>query len=300
MTLASVLILRGGALGDFLITLPLLKALRQRWPGARIELAGNSRAAELAVLDGTLDAAHDQSEARWSQLYRDAPLAAPFRAWLESFDLVLNYWPDPDGDLARHFPLNPGQLYLAGSPAVATRPACAHFFAPLAAYELPSPRPARLTLPPYLFDEAAARLPPDDTRIALHPGSGSPLKNWPSERWRQLVNQLAPSPVLIVLGAAEQAVYEEMRALASARIQVLDNWPLPVLAAALARCRLFVGHDTGIGHLAAAVGTPCLLLFGPTDPAVWAPPGGHVTVLQDGPALADLPVERVAAHVRSL
>ncbi len=298
MNPTSLLILRGGALGDFLITLPLLKALRERWPGARIELAGNPRAAELAVLDGTLDAAHDQVEARWSQLYRNAPLAASFRAWLESFDLVLSFWPDPDGDLARHFPLNPGQLYIAGSPVVTTRPACAHFFAPLGGINLPAPRPARLTLPPYLANEVTSRLADDPSRIAIHPGSGSARKNWPAGQWRELIGLLSPHSVLIILGDAEQAIRQEMLAQASERIHILDNWPLPVLAAALARCRLFIGHDTGIGHLAAAVGTPCLLLFGPTDPAVWAPPGKHVTVLQGDPDLAGITAGRVAALVR--
>jgi ADP-heptose:LPS heptosyltransferase len=50
------------------------------------------------------------------------------------------------------------------------------------------------------------------------------------------------------------------------------------LARWLAQARLFVGNDSGITHLAAAVGTPVLALFGPTDPAVWAPRGPHVQV----------------------
>ena len=57
------------------------------------------------------------------------------------------------------------------------------------------------------------------------------------------------------------------------------NLPLPTLAALLARCAAYFGHDTGISHIAAAAGTPSTLLFGPTDPATWAPQGAHVRVI---------------------
>src|SRR5262245_21453096 len=95
----SILVLRGGALGDFIVTLPALRLLRERWPDARLELAGNATAAELARARGWLDAVHSQHEARWSGLFGDAALAPAFADWLARFDLVVNYWPDPDGRL---------------------------------------------------------------------------------------------------------------------------------------------------------------------------------------------------------
>src|SRR5438876_493512 len=91
----SILVLRGGALGDFIVTLPALLLLRKRWPKARIELAGNATAAQLARSRGWLDAAHSQHEARWSGLFGDSPLDVVFADWLAGFDLIVNYWPDP-------------------------------------------------------------------------------------------------------------------------------------------------------------------------------------------------------------
>jgi len=294
----SILILRGGALGDFLVTLPLLKALRRRWPESRIELVGNRSAAELAVLDGCLDAAHGQEEARWARFYSSEELDGPFRSWLETFDLVLGYWPDPAGELARHFPLRVGQRFVVGGAAVESRPAAAHFFLTLDSLELPAPEfSARLNLPAALQEEAERRLPFALDRIALHPGSGAARKNWPLERWEALVAALSPSPLLLILGEADASAAARFRALDEPRIQKAEQWPLPPLAAALAQCRLFVGHDTGIAHLAAAVGTPCLLLFGPTDPAVWAPPGAHIRVLRHGERLEDLSVDAVRSIV---
>jgi ADP-heptose:LPS heptosyltransferase len=94
--------------------------------------------------------------------------------------------------------------------------------------------------------------PQPRTRLALHPYSGSPSKNWPLDRYEAL-----------------------------ARLHPFD-WchdrfsDLGDLAEWLAGARLYVGNDSGITHLAAAVGTPVLALFGPTDPAVWAPRQAHV------------------------
>jgi heptosyltransferase-2 len=71
--------------------------------------------------------------------------------------------------------------------------------------------------------------------------------------------------------------------------------PLPELAAILQRVRLFLGHDSGISHIAAAAGAPSLLLFGPTDPDVWGPLSGQVRIVRaPGGVLAQLPLETVA------
>ena len=69
----KILVLRGGALGDFIVTLPALALLRRRWPESRIELAGNAVAAEIGRREGLLDAVHSQHEARWSGLYGSGP-----------------------------------------------------------------------------------------------------------------------------------------------------------------------------------------------------------------------------------
>jgi ADP-heptose:LPS heptosyltransferase len=63
-------------------------------------------------------------------------------------------------------------------------------------------------------------------------------------------------------------------------VLVAREWPVRVLAAALAEAGLFLGNDSGVSHLAAAVGTPTVALFGPTDPTVWSPIGPRVTVVR--------------------
>ncbi|MFA5057769.1 MAG: hypothetical protein WC485_06615, partial [Opitutaceae bacterium] len=144
-----ILVLRGGAIGDFLVTLPALGLLRSQWPRAQIELVGNARAAGLGLRGGYLDAVHSQHEARWSALFGVAPLPAALSAWLAEFDLVLNYWPDPDGTLARRFPVRAGQQYLSAPAAPVLAPAARHFCEPLRALGLSTgDYRARLDHPP--------------------------------------------------------------------------------------------------------------------------------------------------------
>ena len=59
----------------------------------------------------------------------------------------------------------------------------------------------------------------------------------------------------------------------------MDQLPLPILAAIIKRSDLFVGNDSGITHLAAAIGTPTISIFGPTDPRMWGPRGEQVKIL---------------------
>jgi heptosyltransferase-2 len=82
-------------------------------------------------------------------------------------------------------------------------------------------------------------------------------------------------------------------------LHTASDLPLPALAAILQRARLFLGHDSGISHIAAAAGAPTLLLFGPTDPDIWAPLTGQVRIIRpQGEDLTQLPLEPVAQALR--
>jgi heptosyltransferase III len=103
----------------------------------------------------------------------------------------------------------------------------------------------------------------------IHPFSGSARKNWPLNRFRELAGRLA-LPVRWCAGP-EEAMEDAVR---------FEN--LYDLACWIASARVYIGNDSGITHLAAAVGTPVVAIFGPTDPAVWAPRGARVSVVSGG------------------
>ena len=287
-----ILVLRGGALGDFIVTLPALAALRQHAPAARIELAGNASAAALAVARGLIDAVHSQHEARWAALYERAPLPADFVTWLASFDVILNFWPDPAADLAHHFPLHPAQTFLSAPAHPTCAPAAAHYCAPLRALGIATPT---------IFYSLAERTALFKTqRIAIHPGSGSPQKNWPLERWLELATWLRShhhAELLIITGEAECSTTRLAFATLGAAAHQL---PLETLICEFSTCRLFLGHDSGISHLAAACSVPSLLFFGPTDPAIWAPPAPHVHWLQSSSSVASISLASAQTGIRSL
>jgi heptosyltransferase-3 len=120
--------------------------------------------------------------------------------------------------------------------------------------------------------------------VVIHPFSGSKSKNWPLDRFREMAEHM-PCAVEWVTGPEQQLE-------GALRFDSLRD-----LASHIAGARLYIGNDSGITHLAAAVGVPTLALFGPTDPDIWAPRGENVTVLRGTP-IESLPLLAVisAAH----
>lgn len=294
------LVIRGGALGDFLLTLPVLHALRTAAPAARLEVLAYPGLAALAKSARVIDEFRSIEYGPLAGFFtRGAVLDPGLRDYFKSFDLIISYLYDPDGIFREN-------LHATGAARIVSGPhrpaenshAIDQLARPLGELGLLlTARAAQLSLEAAEGRKAA---------IALHPGSGSPQKNWPAERWRELAAQLlAAHPgmeLAIIGGEADAAALDALRDLAGdGRVTFWENLPLPQLAARLGSAALYVGHDTGISHLAAAAGAPCLLLFGPTDPRVWAPPHEQVRVLC-APAgkLEELTVNAVAGALRPL
>jgi len=118
-------------------------------------------------------------------------------------------------------------------------------------------------------------LRPREDFAAIHPFASSPQKRWPLEKFRE-VARLLKMPVRWCAGPQEH-LPDAVR---------IDD--LYELSCWLARAQIYIGNDSGISHLAAAVGTPAIVLFGPTDPSVWAPRGSHVLFPMDRVEPADV------------
>jgi heptosyltransferase-3 len=116
---------------------------------------------------------------------------------------------------------------------------------------------------------------PREDFAVIHPFASSPQKRWPLEKFRE-VARLLKMPVRWCAGPQEE-LPDAVR---------IDD--LYELACWLSRARLYIGNDSGISHLAAAVGTPAIVLFGPTDPTVWAPRGSRVLFPMDKIEPADV------------
>ncbi len=302
-----ILILRGGALGDFILTLPAIRALRRRWPSAVIELVGHPGLAELAVIAGLINRVRSLDAAGMAQWFvPHCDWSERERVDLANFDIILSYLGDPDGVVQANLRAAGAQRVLSCSPIVASGHAADHFLRPVADLGISTPVDADPLLPwPAALREQGRHwlqeLGLADNTVALHPGSGSVRKNWPAEKFfmlAELVRRSMGARPLFVLGEADAAAARALARLAPT-VPVLANRPLKAVTSVLAACRGYVGNDSGITHLAAALGLPVVALFGPTDAAVWGPRGAKVSILQGpeqtGEALAAIAPESVLA-----
>ena len=314
-----ILVIRGGAIGDFILTLPALKALREAYPDAHIEILGYKHIAALAENRFYAQAVRSIEYGLLASFFaKNSELPAELAGYFASFDLIISYLYDPD----RIFESN---LHRCGVENLLCGPAKIVEKGTHAARQLARPIEE---LGISVVDLAEKIFPsPEDRQFArkflrtlprplvtIHPGSGSKGKNWPLENWIELVSGKGGSSMakgelgnmgkqfslVVVSGEADKAQTAQLEyAWKDRDVRFAKNLPLPHLAAVLEHT-IFVGHDSGISHLAAAVGANCILLFGPTDPNVWAPRNENVHVLQaQSGRLDDLGIAPVKAAVKA-
>jgi heptosyltransferase-2 len=276
-----ILVIRGGAIGDFVLTLPAIKLLRDRFPQAHIEILGSKHIAALAEQRFYADAVRSIESGGLATFFaKNSELPTDLGAYFASFDLIISYLFDPDGILETNLKRCRINTFVAGRSKLDNSEHAAFQLArPLEALGLHLRDPAA-RLYPTATDRADAGAFGGD--VVLHPGSGSETKNWPIENWKKLGDFLFASgqSLLVIAGEADEERVRELESAWSGRpVCFAKNLPLPQLAGLL-EDTFFIGHDSGISHIAAAVGARCLLLYGWTDPAIWAPANENVTVLR--------------------
>jgi heptosyltransferase III len=271
-----IAVFRGGALGDVVLTLPILQALRRGYPDSFITFVAPFPQAELAA-HGHADCILDLNSAGLVSLFNpDRDLPQEVRDRLGA-DLMVSYLADPTGVVRKklaglvsiNFVQGPFRLDLK------KRYAVEQLAEPMETLGI------SLADPVPRLPVAGARA--FSHRLAVHVASGSPKKNWPLENWVELLSRLGPGfdELVVVSGEADVDITNSLLPrISSKNVRLLQNRPLWDLVAELHQAALFVGHDTGVTHLAAAAGTPTVALFGPTDPEIWAPKGEHVFIMR--------------------
>lgn len=311
MSKPRILAIRGGAIGDFILTLPAIRQLRETFGHCHLEILGYRHIAELALRGGPrpgttyADAVRSMEYGPMAAFFaRGGSLAPDLCQYFASFQQVVSWLFDPDGIFEANMERAGVRQFVNAYTKLNDEDHAARQLA----------RPLeRLAL--YLEDHAAALHPGSEDQqsaaawlkehrvagvtgplVALHPGSGSPRKNWPVDRWLAVAQTLSArgAQPLLIGGEADGAQLDTLQRELGGKAVAARALPLPQLAALLTHCQHYVGHDTGISHLATAVGTPATLLFGPTDPSVWAPVGEKVQVVRPGTGdLSHLPVDEV-------
>jgi heptosyltransferase III len=288
------LVFRGGALGDILLTLPVLQTLRNKDASAFVELVAPFPAALLGQYGGAHSVCDLNSAAFVTLFADDASLDGALRERLRAVDCVISYLSDPKRTLRTKVE-NCGSRFISGPFRLGERrlPASVQLAEPLGGLGLAVIDPA-----PRLFLKRRFH---SETRAFFHVGSGSSAKNWPAPSWSALAAKLEEryDELLLISGEADEvSTAEFLRSYRASKLKVRSNLAILDLAHELAAADLFIGHDTGVTHLAAALSVPTIALFGPTDPQIWCPLGENVTAVtsKDG-LMAGIPVEQVWSAV---
>jgi heptosyltransferase-2 len=314
---AAILVCRLSALGDVVLALPVVDALRERWPAARLEML--SREPHGRVLRGAraLDALH-----LWGGPGQPRPRAVDARAW----DLLIDLSGSGRSrallagvNAARRLVVRKEpfrrfafvKLRALGGARVSITPAVDRLFATVAVLGIErAGRVPRFDVPP----------PPPDGPVLLAPGAGRATKEWPVERFAEVAARLAQQGRrLVFVGSAdERDLLERAAARVPPEMREVFAGPDPAdLPAIVARCPLALTNDSGLLHVAEACGARVVALFGPTHPKLgFAPLGPGSVAIHGGIScspcdihgpevcpkghhrcLRDIPVERVLAEL---
>jgi ADP-heptose:LPS heptosyltransferase len=293
-----MLIIHQGALGDFILALPALSAIRKAFPEARPSMMGYPRILQLAEGRFYAEGIFSIDQKGMATFFvREGTLDRGLSQFFSGFGLIVVFGKDGGGTLinnlkrvcqGRIFHINPLPNWDDGVHL------SDHLLKQLTRYRIPfSDQNPRLYL--RKEDQEWGRdfwmgkgVSPEERPhiIVLHPGSGSRKKLWPLKHFLDLFRHLQSKPdrkFLLILGPAEgPEIQQAFAGMNSPRLILAKGLSLVQLASVMEKSRLFIGNDSGISHMAAALGLPTLAIFGPTDHRVWSPRGERVEVIRRG------------------
>jgi len=290
-TKGRILVIRGGAIGDFVLTLPAIAALRQRFPEAHLEILGYPHITQLAASSGWVDAVRPiEAKGLAGFFARHGELDPSIASYFAGFNLIISYLFDPD-DI---FKTNVAVCTRAQMIQCPHRPNEREDTHATVVYLRALEKLAIFGADPVPRLQLKSAASNRESTLVLHPGSGSDRKNWPEARWEDLIQRLLKDTdlrLLIVGGEAEGERVERLSAgLPAERVDVARSWPLVDLSGRMSGCRGFVGHDSGITHIAAALGLPCVVLWPDTNETIWRPQGEKIVLLKEPRGLRALDV----------
>ncbi len=271
----NILVIDFGQLGDAVMSLPALGAIRERFPHAHITVAVGKPGAEVIEMSGSADATISVDRVALRDGFKPLSVLRVFQIVKDvrrrKFDFVIDLHSFSETNLLGFLSGAPKRLFSR------RRGRSLDFLANLGIKD--PPRVPRLATQAEHGREVDAFLRKSKADvgaplIGLFPGAGHESRRWPLERFAQLADSLIRNDgarPIVFAGPEERALVSQMRQLFPAGAVILDQLTIHQLAAALARLAVFVSNDTGPMHIAAAVGAPVVLLLDRRAPEGYVP-----------------------------
>ncbi len=288
----NIVVIHPGGLGDVLLSIDALAVIRADFPHREMILLAGSEMGQLLVHCGIIDQVLPIESGRLSALFSGRAQISDVQQDLFSrCDLVVGWLNDHDGSLRRTMQEFGIPDVILQSPAdTEGRHQSERFLRTVQGeFMVDTHAPLRLRLPDEVLQAGAdalqiAGVGQTAPLVVCHPGSGSIHKCVRLETWKEIIRgclsrQLLP---VIVLGPADEQVAVMIQQSGVPDLPMLRPKSVTMLAAILAQSQGYVGHDSGVTHLAALLGVPTVAMFGPTDERRWAPRGAQVTVVRGG------------------
>ncbi len=287
VSMKKVLVWHQGALGDLILSLPALYAIRRHCGGAAVHIICRGDMSDIIVENNLAEEVTSNEKGIFGRLFEDPGGDSPdLEAFLGGFDGAFVFMRNRHDafmdNVGRHIPW------------------CHHIST------FPPPG-LRMHVPRYQLEQLSdmgidndetfpvlnagreTSFPEGPPIIAVHPGSGGRKKCWPLRRYMRLMEELhrkgAVSFVVILGPAEENGEYETLEKFITEKglcVEIIRDMPVSGIARVLKKAAFFIGNDSGIAHLASALGTPALVIFGPTDHEVWKPAGVNAGIVRSG------------------
>lgn len=325
----TVVVIHPGSLGDVLLAVPAIRRLRVRHPEHELVLIARPSVSRFLLECHEIDQWMSIEDQGCVGLFGNLPsISERLQSWLKWCKLAVAWLEDREGLLSHVLEQGGVKKTHIQSPfsmELSQRHQSHRFLESIG--EMPTSLEAHQALQvrnevvrqarEYLEAYAIQK---DHPIVLIHPGSGSVRKCLGQEQMASLVKRLQHSGLspLILEGPADGEMVKRMLQVVDVKPAVLKGFDLSLLAGILTQIDFYIGHDSGVTHLAAALGVKTLAIFGPTDYRRWAPLGTHVTVAQGHPCAChswesvgqcvnrvclDIPIEnllqRVGDHLQS-
>lgn len=307
-TRMKILAVHAGGIGDLLLALPALRAFREAFPGASLELMGLPERLSLIAHDLDANSIHSIDQSGMAYFYaHGGSLPSRLVDFFSSFSTALIFGQSQAHTLSENlkrtglkrvmllpsFPPEGGKVHVSD-----------YLLTSLRCFRIEGrglPRPLRLPLEAASFvEEFLKRSGRKKERriLAIHPGSGGQAKNWRPQNFAVVADWASErAGVLLISGPAQDNLEKVRQGLKKARPMIAENLPLLHLAAMLKNSSAYLGNDSGITHLSAYLGIPTFAVFGPTDPAVWAPRGANVQIICGQESCSPCPPEETNTSI---